>query len=100
MCHICKKWRTPIELVTDKVIMPLDGLNISDSPSQIYHPKYTKLETGTIALDDIFHHYLKDSFFEDIIYKNCSSISSETRKATFTVWINFKPSTLVFNILL
>ena len=61
-----------MELVYDKLVMFLDGLNSSNSPSKIYHPKYTKLATNTIILDDIFQNYFKESLFEDIICENCS----------------------------
>ena len=39
MCHIFRKWKTPNELVTDKLIMSLDGLNSSNPPRQIDNPK-------------------------------------------------------------
>ena len=67
------------------MIMSPYGLNISNSARQIDHPKYTTLEKDTIVLDDIFHNYSKESLFEDVICENCSSVISETIKATFTV---------------
>ena len=65
--------------------MSLDGSNIPNSSIQIYYPKYTTLATDTIALHDIFHNYLQDSFFEYVICETCSSVSSEMRKSAFTV---------------
>ena len=72
MCQICYKCKIPMELVYDKLVMFLNGLNSSNSPSKNYHPKYTKLATNTIILDDIFQNYFKESLFEDIICENCS----------------------------
>ena len=37
-CHIGSKWNTPIELVSDKLIMYLYGLHTPNSPRQIDHP--------------------------------------------------------------
>ena len=85
MFNICYKWKTPIELVFDKLIISLDGINISNSPRQIDYPKYTTLATDTIALNDTFQNYFKESFFGDVICENCCSVSSETRQATFTL---------------
>ena len=69
MCHICYKRKTPIEIVSDKLIMYIDGLNSSNSPRQIDHPKYTTLATDTITLDDIFQNYFKDSFLTMLYVK-------------------------------
>ena len=76
MCEVCKKEKTLIESVTDKLIISLYGLNISNSPRQIDHPEYTTLEMSTITMDDTFHNYFKDSFIEDVICENCSSVES------------------------
>ena len=80
MCLIYKEWMATIDLVTDKLIIPLDGLKFSNSPRQIDNTKYTTLATGTIMLDGIFHNYFKDSSFEDVICENCSAVSSEAIK--------------------
>ena len=48
-CHICYNTRTPIELVSDKLIMSLDGLNITNSPWQIYDPNYTSLSKKQLS---------------------------------------------------
>ena len=53
-CDKCSKWKTPIELVSDKLIMSLDGLHTYNSPKKIYHPKYTTLANDTIVLDVMF----------------------------------------------
>ena len=42
-CHICHNTKTPIELVSDKLIISLDGLNITNSHQQIDNPNYTSL---------------------------------------------------------
>ena len=42
-CHICYNTKTPIELVSDKLIMSPDGFNSPNSPWQIDHPNYTHL---------------------------------------------------------
>ena len=100
MCQICYKCKTLIELVPDKLIMSLDGLNSSNSPSKIDHPKYKTLATDTITIDGIFQNYFKESLFEDVTCENCHSVSSETKKIIFTVCRNFKEPLSVLNILL
>ena len=55
-CHRCYKFRTPVELVTDKLIMSLDGLHTSNFPRQIYHLKCTILANDSVVLDVIFHN--------------------------------------------
>ena len=37
--HGCSKSKTPIELVSDKLIISPYGLNTTNSPRQIDHPK-------------------------------------------------------------
>ena len=69
MCHTFYKWKIPIELVSDEIILSLDGLNISNSPSQIDHPKYTTLATDTITLDEIFQNYFKEYFLKMLCVK-------------------------------
>ena len=70
MCQICKKWKTPTELCTDKLIMSPYVLGIFNLPRQIYHPRYTKISKCTITLDDIFHNHIKDSFFMMLYVKS------------------------------
>ena len=65
--------KTPVGLVSDKLILSLDGLHNSNFPRQIDHPKCTILAKETIVLDVIFQNYFQESLFEDVICKNCSS---------------------------
>ena len=53
------KLRTPVELVTDELIISFDGLHISNSPRQIYHPKFTILAKDIVVLDIIFQNYFQ-----------------------------------------
>ena len=80
--------------------MSLDGLNSSNSPSEIDHPKYTTLATDTITLNNTFQKYFKESFFANVIYECFSSVSSQTRKTTFTVCSHLKEPTSFLKILL
>ena len=41
--QICSKLKIPVELVSDKLVMSLEGLPTSNSPRQIDHPKCTIL---------------------------------------------------------
>ena len=77
--------KTPVELVTDKLMMSLDVLYTSNLPRKIDHPKFTILANENVVLDVIFHHYFQESLLEDVIFENCSSGSSESIKSTFTV---------------
>ena len=52
--HIYSKWKTPIEVFPDKMIMYLSGLHIYNSPRQIDHQKCSMLAKYTIVLDDVF----------------------------------------------
>ena len=88
-CHICHNTKTPIELVSDKVIMYIHELNSPNSSRQIDHPNYISLSKKAIKLDDIFEKYFKKILIEDVICKNCSLVHSE-EKPTFTVWIHLK----------
>ena len=84
-CHICSKFKTKFELVTDKLIMSLDGLHIFNLPRQIYQSKLTILANDTVVLDVIFQNYFQESLLEDFICENCSSGRSESTKLTFTI---------------
>ena len=42
-CHIWYNKNTPIEIVSDKLVMSLDGLNSSNLLRQIDHPNYTSM---------------------------------------------------------
>ena len=81
----CSKLKTPVELVTDKLILSLGGLHTSNSPRKMDHPKCTILENDTVVLDVIFHNYFQESLLEDVICKNCSAGTFELIKSTFTV---------------
>ena len=76
-CQRCSKLKTPVELVTDKLIMSLDGLHTSNLPRQIDHPKCTILENYTVVLDVIFQNYFQESLLEDVICEMFSSGGSE-----------------------
>ena len=70
--------------------MSLNGLYNSNSPIQIDHTKYTILAEETVVLDVIFHNYLQESLFKDVLCENCSSGSSESIKSTFTLSRNLR----------
>ena len=72
--------KTPVELISDKLIMSLEVLPTSNSPTQIDHPKCSILTKDTVVLDVILHKYFKDSFLDDVICENCSSSGSESIK--------------------
>ena len=59
--HRCSNLKTPFELVTDKLIKSIDGLHTSNSPRQIYPPKYTLLENYTVVLDVTFQKSFQES---------------------------------------
>ena len=82
-------------LVTDKLIMYLDGLHNSNSPRQIDHPKCTILENYTVFYI-IFHNYFQESLLQYVICENCSSGSYESIKSTFpmSVYLKEPPSFL------
>ena len=60
ICHRCSKLKTTVELVTDKLIISLDGLHTSNSPGQIDHPKCTILAKDTVILGVIFQNYFPE----------------------------------------
>ena len=91
--------KTPVELVTDKMIMSLDGLHTFNSPRKIHHPKCTILVNDTVVLDVISQNYFYKSLLKDVICKNCSSSISKSIKSTFTVSIFLKEPPSVFNII-
>ena len=58
---------TPVEFVSDKLIMSLEGLPTSNSPRQIDHPKFTILANDTVVLDLILQNYFQESLLEYVI---------------------------------
>ena len=48
-CHICYNTKTPIKLVSYKLIISLDGLNSPDSPRKFGHPNYTSLSKNQLS---------------------------------------------------
>ena len=81
-CQRCSKLKTPVELISDKLIMSLEGIPTSKSPRKIDHPKCTILTKDTAVLDVILQNYFKDSFLDDVICENCSSGGSKSIKST------------------
>ena len=76
----CQRWsklKTPVEVISDKLIMFLEGLPTSNLPRQIDHLKCTTRTKETVVLDVMLHNYFKDSFLDDVICENCSSGDSE-----------------------
>ena len=77
-CRQCSRSKTPFKVVSDKLIMFLEGLPTSNKSRQIDHPKYTSIKKGTVVLDQILHNYFKYSLLHDVICDNCSSLGSES----------------------
>ena len=61
--------KQPAEVISDKLIMFLEGLPTSDSPNQIDQPKCTTLTKETVVLDVMLQNCFKDSFLDDVIWK-------------------------------
>ena len=99
-CQRCSKLKTSVEVITDKLIMFIEGLPTSNSSRQIDHPKYTSLKKGTVVLDDMLLNYFKDSLLHHVICENCSSNGSGSIKLTFTVSRYMKEPPTVLKILL
>ena len=76
-CQRCSKLKTPVEVISDKMIIIHEGLPTSNPPRQMDHPKCTILTKDTVVLDVILQKYFKDSFLDDVICENCSSGGSE-----------------------
>ena len=53
ICQRCSKWKTQVELISDKLIMSLEGSPTSNLLSQIDHPKCTIFTQDTVVLDVI-----------------------------------------------
>ena len=56
----CSKLKPPVEVISDKLIMIIEGFPTSNSPRQIDHPKCNILTKDTVVLDVILHKYFKD----------------------------------------
>ena len=95
----CSKLKTPVELISDKLIMSLGGLPTSNLPKKIDHPKCTILTKDIVVLDVIIQKYFHDLFLDNLIYENCSSGGSEHIKLTFTVSIYLKKPPSVLKVL-
>ena len=67
ICQRCSKLKTPVELISDKLIMSLEGLPTSDLPRKIDHPKCTILIKDTVVLGVILDKYFKDLFLYSVI---------------------------------
>ena len=98
-CYRCSKLKTPVELVSDKLIMFLDGLHTSNLTRKIDDPKCIILVNDTVVLDVVFHNYFQKSLLEDVMCEKFSSSSSESIKSTFTVSGYLKEPPAVFEII-
>ena len=61
--------KPPAEVISDKMIMILEGLPTSNLSRQIDHPKCTTLTKDTVVLDVMLQNHFKDSFLDDVIRK-------------------------------
>ena len=77
--------KTPVEVVSDKLIMFLEGIPTSNEYRPIDHTKYTSIKKGTVVLNEIFQNYFNDSLLHNMICDNCSSLGSKSIKLTCTV---------------
>ena len=91
--------KPPVEVISDKLIMFLEGLPTSNLPRHIDHPKWNILTKDTVVLDVMLQNYFKDSFLDGIICENCSSGGSESIKSTFTVSRYLKKPPTILKIL-
>ena len=98
-CQICSRLKTPVEVVSDKLIMFLDVLRTSNKSRQIDHPKYTSIKKGAVVLDHILHNYFDGSLLQDMICEKISSLGSESIKSTFTVSRHIKEPPTVLKII-
>ena len=73
--------KTPLEVVSDKLIMFLEGIPTSNEYRPIYHPNFTAIKKGTVILDEIFQKYFDDSLLHDVLCDNCSSLVPTTTRS-------------------
>ena len=90
--------KTPVEVISDILVMILERLPTSDCPRQIDHPKCTTLTKDTVVLGVMLQNYFKDSFLNNVICENKSG-GSESIKSTFTVSIYLKEPPSVLKII-
>ena len=74
--------KPPVELISDKLIMSLEGLPASNSPRKMDHPKCTIFTKDTVVLDVILQKCFKNHFLNDVICEKCSSGGSKSIKST------------------
>ena len=91
--------KTTVEVVSDKLIMFLEGIPTSNEYRPIDHTKYASIKKGTVVLDEIFQNYFNDSLLHDVICDNCSSLGSKSIKSTVTVSRHIKEPPTVLKIL-
>ena len=60
ICQRCSMLKTPVELISGKLIISIEGLPTSNLPRQIDNPKCTILKNDTVVLDVILQKYFKD----------------------------------------
>ena len=95
----CSKLKPPVKLISDKLIMFIEGLPNSNLLRKTDHPKCTILTKYTVVLDVMLQKYFKDSSLDNVICENCWSGGSESIKSTFTVSIYLKKPPSVLKIL-
>ena len=98
-CQKCSKSKTPVEVVSDELIIFLEELPTSNLSRQIDHPKYTSIKKGTFVLDQILQNYFNDSLLHNVICEKISSHVSESIQSTFTVSRYIKEPPTVLKIL-
>ena len=67
ICQICFKLKTPVELISDKLIMSLEGLPTSNLPRQIDHPKMYYIDKGHCR----FGCHITE-IFQGLIFRRCN----------------------------
>ena len=80
-CEKCSKLKTPVKVVSDKLIMFLDGMPTSNEYRPIDHTKYTSIKKGTVVLDEIGLYSLEVG----IPSRNIISLSETTSTGVFNL---------------
>ena len=65
----CQKYynlNAPVELISDQLIIFLEGLPTSNLPKQTDHTKCATMIKGTVILDVMLHNY-----FQGFIFRQC-----------------------------